>query len=94
MWIGGLAVGFGAIEDSAMPTKRVSLFHYDVLRELCADCRREHFHFVPIGAAPATGDCRQCGSKSGVVDMSDSAIMRLVTLPSGEFTVVPVIRGS
>ena len=77
-----------------MPRTRVSLFNYDVLRELCGDCRREHFHFVPIGAAPATGDCRQCGAQSDVVDMSDSAIMRLVTLPNGEFTVVPVIRGT
>jgi hypothetical protein len=71
--------------------KRLSLVHYDLLRELCESCRRERFHFVPIGAVPATGPCRHCGKESQMVDLSDSAILRLVTQPNGEVVVVPLI---
>ena len=75
-----------------MSRSRVSLINYDLLRELCDSCRKERFHFVPVGAEPATGACKSCGAESKVADMSDSAIMRLVTLPDGEFVVVPVMR--
>ena len=71
--------------------KRLSLVHYDLLRELCESCRRERFHFVPIGAAPATGPCRHCGKESRMADLSDSSIYRLVTQPNGEVVVVPLI---
>ena len=67
------------------------LITYDLLRELCDHCRREHFHFVPIGAIPAPGRCRECGAQGKVTEMSDSAVWRLVTQPNGEMTVVPVI---
>src|SRR5438128_425415 len=36
-----------------MSFSRVSLFHYDVVRELCETCRNERFHFVPIAALNA-----------------------------------------
>jgi hypothetical protein len=74
-----------------MGRERLSLIHYDVLRELCDKCRKERFHFVPIGAAPATGPCRECGSESKLADVSDTAVWRLMTKPSGEIVVVPVI---
>lgn len=67
------------------------LITYDLLRELCDHCRREHFHFVPIGALAAPTRCRECGAQRKVADMSDSAVWRLVTQPNGEMTVVPVI---
>ena len=54
-----------------MPKQRLSLISYDVLRELCDSCRKERFHFVPIGAAPATGACRTCGSQYKLADISD-----------------------
>jgi hypothetical protein len=76
-----------------MSVSRVSLFHYDVVRELCETCRNERFHFVPIGAAaPATGLCRQCGAEGKLADMSNTSVVRLVTRPDGEMVVVPVIR--
>lgn len=74
-----------------MSAKRVSLIHYDLLRELCDHCRKERFHFVPIGAAPATGPCRSCGSDSTLADVSDTAIWRLMTKPNGEVVVVPLV---
>ena len=74
-----------------MANQRLSLFHYDVLRELCDSCRKERFHFVPIGSAPATGACKQCGAESKLVDISASAVWRLVTGPGGEVVVVPQI---
>lgn len=74
-----------------MTAKRVSLIHYDLLRDLCDGCRRERFHFVPIGAAPAPGPCKRCGGEGHLRDMSDSAIWRLVTQPNGEVVVVPLI---
>jgi hypothetical protein len=74
-----------------MPAKRLSLINYDLLRELCESCRREHFHFVPIGAVPTPGRCRHCGAEGKLADMSDSAVWRLVTQPNGEVTVVPMI---
>lgn len=77
-----------------MPPKRVSLINYDLLRELCDHCRRERFHFVPIGTAPATGPCRECGTEGKLADMSDTAVMRLVMQPNGDMVVVPVIRGA
>jgi hypothetical protein len=74
-----------------MASERLSLIHYDLLRELCDSCRRERFHFVPIGAAPATGACKSCGSDSKLADISDSAVWRLMTGPAGEVIVVPLI---
>jgi hypothetical protein len=74
-----------------MSRERLSLIHYDVLRELCDTCRKERFHFVPIGAEPATGPCRECGAQSKLADVSDTAVWRLMTKPSGEIVVVPVI---
>ena len=72
---------------------RLSLFHYDVVRELCERCRSERFHFVPIGAAaPAPGRCSHCGADGKLTDTSDTSIVRLVTRPGGEMVVVPVIR--
>lgn len=74
-----------------MSTQRLSLFHYDVLRELCDHCRKERFHFVPTGTAPATGPCKNCGSQSKLADVSDTAVWRLMTGPGGEMVVVPMI---
>ena len=74
-----------------MPKQRLSLINYDVLRELCDQCRNERFHFVPIGAAPATGECRNCGSQSQLADLSDTSVWRLVNGASGDVVVVPVI---
>ncbi|MBV9478195.1 MAG: hypothetical protein JO315_19170 [Acidobacteria bacterium] len=71
--------------------ERVSLVNYDLLRELCDQCRSERFHFVPIGAAPATGACRQCGAESKLADVSDTGIWRLMTQPDGEVVIVPLI---
>ena len=71
---------------------RVSLIHYDLLRELCDHCRRERFHFVPMGAAPApTGPCKSCGADSKLADVSDTSIWRLMTKPNGEVVVVPLV---
>jgi hypothetical protein len=76
-----------------MSFSRISLFHYDVVRELCERCRNERFHFVPIGAAaPATGQCRTCGGEGKLTDTSHTSIMRLLTNADGEMVVVPVIR--
>jgi hypothetical protein len=77
-----------------MSRSRLSLFNYDVLRELCDNCRKERFHFVPIGAAPDTGVCKRCGTEGKLADLSDTALMRLVMQPNGDFTVVPVIGKS
>ena len=75
-----------------MSFSRLSLFHYDVVRELCERCRSERFHFVPIGAAsPAPGPCSQCGTEGKLTDTSDTSIMRLVMRPDGEMVVVPMI---
>ena len=75
-----------------MSRSRLSLFTYDVVRELCDHCRKERFHFVPIGSAPTLGTCPRCGSERKLADVSDTAILRLVTQPNGEVVVVPVIR--
>jgi hypothetical protein len=74
-----------------MPNQRLSLISYDVLRELCDSCRKERFHFVPMGAEPATGPCRRCGAESRLADFSDTALMRLVTQPNGDVVVVAKI---
>lgn len=74
-----------------MSTKRLSLINYDVLRELCDSCRRERFHFVPIGAAPEPGVCSACGTQRQLADISDSSIFRLVTDDDGEISIVPLI---
>ena len=71
--------------------QRLSLIHYDVLRELCDACRRERFHFVPQGAQPATGSCRHCGAESQLADMTDTSVWRLVTHENGDVVVVPMI---
>ena len=74
-----------------MRFSRVSLFHYDVVRELCDTCRNESFHFVPIGAPdPAPTRCK-CGEDRKLADTSDTSIVRLVTKPDGEMVVVPMI---
>ncbi len=73
-----------------MSAKRVSLISYDLLRELCDHCRRERFHFVPMGDAPEPTLCSQCGQRSKLADMSESAIWRLVMQPNGEMKVVPL----
>lgn len=72
-----------------MSANRVSLIHYDLLRELCDSCRKERFHFVPIGAAAATGPCKSCGAESKLADVSDTSIWRLITKPNGDVVVVP-----
>jgi len=75
-----------------MPKKRLSLINYDLLRELCDTCRRERFHFVPIGTAPApSGACRHCGAESKLADISDTAVWRLITHANGDVVVVPMI---
>jgi hypothetical protein len=74
-----------------MATKRLSLFNYDVLRELCDHCRAERFHFVPIGAPAATGPCSACGAESKLADVSDTGVWRLLTGADGEVVVVPVV---
>jgi len=74
-----------------MSKQRLSLINYDVLRELCDSCRKERFHFVPIGAAPATGACKRCGAESKLADVSDTAVWRLMTRPDGEVVIVPLI---
>jgi hypothetical protein len=71
--------------------QRLPLINYDLLRELCDHCRKERFHFVPLGAEPATGPCRNCGRDSKLADVSDSAIWRLMTKENGEVVVVPLI---
>ncbi len=72
-------------------TRRVSLINFDLLRELCEQCRRERFHFVPIGESPVTGLCKSCGADSRLADMSDTAVWRLITKPNGEVVVVPLV---
>jgi hypothetical protein len=72
-------------------SERLSLINYDVLRELCDSCRKERFHFVPLGTEPATGPCRSCGAESKLADMSDTAVFRLVTHSNGDMVVVPMI---
>jgi NMD protein affecting ribosome stability and mRNA decay len=74
--------------------KRLSLINYDVVRELCDHCRRERFHFVPIGATPAAGRCKRCGAEARIADLSDTSVFRLVTQSDGEVVVVPVIAKS
>src|SRR3954470_24268080 len=74
-----------------MSLKRLSLINYDVLRELCDSCRRERFHFVPIGTAPEPGRCTECGDAGKLADLSDSSIFRLVTDDDGEMVFVPLI---
>jgi hypothetical protein len=74
-----------------MSKNRVSLIHYDLLRELCDHCRKERFHFVPIGEAATTGTCKNCGSDSKLADVSDTSIWRLMTKPNGEVVVVPLV---
>jgi NMD protein affecting ribosome stability and mRNA decay len=74
-----------------MSRDRLSLFHYDVLRELCGACRKERFHFVPIGVEPATGNCRNCGQPAKLADFSDTAVHRLVEEPDGDVVVVPMV---
>jgi hypothetical protein len=74
-----------------MKPKRLSLFSFDVVRELCDDCSKERFHFVPIGTAPEAGACGRCGAEGRLADLSDTAILRLVTRADGEVIVVPRI---
>jgi hypothetical protein len=72
-----------------MSKHRLSLISYDVLRELCDHCRKERFHFVPIGAPHATGACTSCGADSKLADVSDTGVWRLLTRADGEVVVVP-----
>ena len=62
-------------------TDRLSLFHYDVVRELCAKCGGEKFQFVPTGEDATPTPCN-CGSERELVDLSDTSIRRLVTRES------------
>jgi len=71
-----------------MSRDRLPLFHYDVVRELCDPCSNERFQFVPTGGAPALGTCPRCGNERRLADISDAAIIRLVTEPDGELVVV------
>ena len=73
-----------------MSTNRVSLVHFDLLRELCEHCRNERFQFVPMGTDAATGTCRNCGSDLKRAEVSDTAIWRLMTKPNGEVVVIPL----
>jgi hypothetical protein len=73
-----------------MASERLSLIHYDLLRELCDHCRNERFHFVPMGAPAATGPCRSCGADSKLAEVSDTAVWRLMTRPNGDVVVVPL----
>ena len=68
--------------------EHLSLYNYDLFRDLCDNCRRERFHFVPIGAAPAPSRCSACGSEAKVTDLSDTAVMRLVTRSDGEVVIM------
>jgi len=77
-----------------MSKQRLSLISYDVLRELCGSCRKERFHFVPMGADLATGPCRRCGAESKIADFSDTAVWRLIAQPNGDVVVVPMIAKS
>lgn len=77
-----------------MSRERLSLINYDVLRELCDHCRKERFHFVPIGAEQAAGACKRCGAEAKMADLSDTAILRLITHANGDVVVVPVIAKS
>jgi len=74
-----------------MRRQRISLFNYDVLRELCDQCRKERFHFVPTGALAAPGTCPSCGSQRELADFSDTAVIRLVTQANGDVVIVPLI---
>jgi hypothetical protein len=74
-----------------MTRSRLSLFHYDLVRELCEHCRNERFHFVPIDATPEPGRCSNCGRDRKLAELSDTSIIRLVTQPNGEVVVVPLI---
>ncbi|HEV2721733.1 MAG TPA: hypothetical protein VG323_17070 [Thermoanaerobaculia bacterium] len=71
-----------------MSRDRLSLFHYDVVRELCDRCSNERFQFVPTGAVTAPGTCPHCGNERKLADVSDTAIIRLITEPDGEVVVV------
>ncbi|HEX7152473.1 MAG TPA: hypothetical protein VF618_13375 [Thermoanaerobaculia bacterium] len=74
-------------------SQRLSLINYDVLRELCDHCRKERFHFVPMGAAPATGDCKSCGAATTeLADMTDTSVFRLITHANGDVVIVPLIK--
>lgn len=73
-----------------MSRDRITLFNYDVRRELCDDCSSERFHFVPPGTQPATGAC-VCGTERRLADMTDTSLIRLVTQPNGDIKIVPVI---
>lgn len=71
-----------------MSAKRLPLFHYDVLRELCAACAKESFQFVPSGEVAKPGHCSGCGAQTHLADLSDTSLIRLVTQPNGEMFVV------
>jgi len=76
-----------------MSFSRLSLFHYDVVRELCPSCGGEKFHFVPIGDAPsAASECGDCGRERAFADLSDTSIRRLVagSSPKREIMIVPL----
>ena len=74
-----------------MSRDRIALFHYDVRRELCDDCRSERFHFVPTGAEPEPVECA-CGTQRRMADVTDTSLLRLVTQANGDVIVVPLIR--
>jgi hypothetical protein len=80
------------VKEIVLHTTRLSLFHYDVVRELCPACGKEKFHFVPIGAEPEPSTCHDCGSERELADLSDTSIHRLVSRDSGEIAVVPTLQ--
>lgn len=73
-----------------MNPKRLQLFHYDVVRELC-ECSRETFHFVPPGTSASTRQCARCGNEGRIADLSDTSLFRLVTRDDGEVVIVPLM---
>lgn len=75
-----------------MTRSRLSLFKYDLVRELCPGCSAERFHFVPKGEPASPALCKTCGNERRVADLSDTSIIRLVTGPSGEMVIVPLVE--
>lgn len=62
-----------------MATNRLTLIHFDVLRELCDQCRRERFHFVPTGGSATAGTCGACGAEAKLADVTDTGVWRLLS---------------
>jgi hypothetical protein len=76
-----------------MDSKRLSLVNYDVAREQCSLCGEETFHFLPIGDRLQASTCWRCGELQTEVDVSETAIARLVTFGSHRLMITPEDRG-